>query len=481
MAIRDRLLQAANALLGVSTYQRPPAEGMPRIDSQQVDDIRKWMGGNLQPLPTTKLQWYLDDLDYAQHAADNGMMRPCAQLSAAMHRDGTLQGLRNSRTKGLIRLPKRFYGDSEICETLRAKNGSRSVFDEMVPGTELALLDGDYLDLGIAVGEMLDVPGRSFPVFCRLEPEFLQYRWNENRWYYLSNAGALPITPGDGRWVLHTGGRLTPWRSGLWPALGRAFINKEHAMRYRSNYCAKLANPARLAYAPAGATEGQRLGFFQKILAWGTNTVLELPPGYDAKILESNGRGWEVFQRQIDSSELEYMICIAGQILTTKGGTGFDGQDNAEAIRQDLIQGDGDALSYTVNTQILPQFVLRHFGLDALLDSDRATCIEWDTGSGVDKERETRTLGQSADAIARLTVALAPYDLQVNVPELATRYAIPTLPGAVLAVAMPTESAGQAGAGELKTEPVAPATPAADKVGMADGQDKDLEDEEDVA
>ncbi len=460
--------------MGVSTYQ--PAAPMAGVTDAQIETIRENLnGGNIQPLPNTKLRWYLEDLETAQRDADQGFMKPVGQLCRAMRRDGFLQGLIASRTKGLLRLPKRFYGDQDIADVLVSRNGTRGVFDEMLPPAELGLLDADGFEAGIGVGEFLPVKGRSYPVFCRLDPEFLQYRPVENRWYFQSVAGALPITPGDGRWVLHVpGGRINPQASGLWPGLGSAFINKEHAKMYRANYCAKLANPARIAQAPTGATEGQRLGFFQKLLMWGVNTVIELPPGWEAKLLESNGRGWEVFQRQIDTSDKEYCIAIAGQLLTTEGGTGFDGQDNAEAIRQDLIQGDGMAMSHTVTTQMLPQFVLSHYGEDALY---HPTVVEWDTGSGEDKERETRMLSQSADAIARLTVALAPYGKRVNVEELAVRFAIPCLDGAVVVPLLPAESAGTAGAGELKTAPATadsrPTTPAPPP--SSEGDDVDLD------
>lgn len=424
MAIMSRLKGAVDALLGVSAYQNAPPSAT--VDPVNEREIRESVGGNIQSQLRTKLRWYLEDLERAQVSADTGDLRLAAQLHKAMRRDGTYKGLMRSRTKGLIRLPKRYYGDDAVTNELKARNGTRSVFDEMCPPSELQLMDQDGISLGISVGELVPVKGRDYPVLTRLEPEFLQYRWSENRWYFLSLAGALPITPGDGRWVLHVpGGRLTPWASGDWPALGRAFINKDHAMQYRANYVAKLANPARLAYAPAGATEGQRTGFFKKLLAWGVNSAFELPPGWDAKLLESNGRGWEVFQRQIDTSDKEFMITLAGQIVTTTGGSGFSNADVPAAIRQDLIQGDGEELAYTVNTQILPSFIVARWGIDALT---RATIVEWDTGTPSDKEKETRVMGQASDAIERLTKSLRPYKLEVDIAEVTTRFGIPVKP-----------------------------------------------------
>lgn len=445
MAFVDRLQGALEALLGISAYEKPAPYQVP-LDT--VAEIREAIGGQIQALPQTRLRWYLEDLEAAQSQADQGYMRLAAQLCRSMNRDGTIKGLLRSRTKGLVRLPKRFFGDERVGNDLRSLNGSRSVFDEMCPPSELQLLDGDGIKLGIGVAELVPVRGREYPVLVRLQPEYLYYRWNENRWYFQSLAGLEPIIPGNGRWVLHIpGGRQHPWESGEWYALGRNFINKEHALSYRANYVAKLANPARLAYAPAGATEAQRIGFFQKVLAWGVNTVLELPPGWDSKILETNGRGYEVFTQQIEHADRESMICLAGQILTTQGGTGFDGQDVAQAIRQDLIQSDGEELAYTVNTQIIPQYSVARYGEEAL---NRATALTWDTGTPTDKEKETRILMQAADAIARLNAALAPYDRSVSVGEVAERFAVPTQEGAMRAEKLVKQ--GVQGAEEVEME-----------------------------
>jgi hypothetical protein len=429
MGVRAQLRDRVAALLGVSAYQ-PQKQGYgPELDDRIVEEIREALGGQLQPVPTTKLRWYLADLERAQSQADAGDLMMAAQLHRAMRRDGVLAGLLGTRAGGLVRLPKRFYGDATIAEDLRAKNGSRSVFDEMFPPSELTQLASDGTSIGIGVAELVPVEGRDYPVMIRLDPEYLRYRWTENRWYFSSVAGLLPITPGDGRWILHTpGARMSPWNAGLWPALGRSFINKEHAMLHRSNYSAKLANPARAAFAPPGASEPQRKNFIQKLIAWGVNTVFEMPPGWDVKIIESNGVGNEVFQKEIDTSDLEFMVAIAGQLVTTTGGTGFANADIHRRIREDLIKSDGDALAYTINTQGIPQYIVAKYG-DAALDS-RWTSVEWDTSTPKELEAEARTLLSVAQAIGQLAEVLRGVDRRLNIDELATRFAIPLAPAA---------------------------------------------------
>lgn len=427
MALRDRLVNAARELLGVSSYSVPATnlwrQSVVDLDDPNVKKIREALGGNLQMLPTTVTRWYLEDLETCQSLADTGDMSRIGQLCRTFRRDGLIGGLMSTRTSGLVALPKRFRGHQPAVDALTSDNGSRALFDEMFPPSECALMAEDGIGCGVAVAELLPVVGRDYPVMVRLAPEFLRYRWNAGMWFYQSVAGMLPIYPGDGRWILHTpGGRVTPWQSGHWMALGRAYINKEHALLHRSNYSAKLANPARYAKSPPGSTEDQRVGFLASLIAWGINTVFELPAGWDVGLLESNGRGWEVFGKEVDTSDLETMITLAGQVVTVTGGTGFSNADIHKTIRADLIKQTGDALAYTLNTQGIAPWQAQTYGVATLNDLAR---VSWDTAPPEDQKAEADTLTAVGAAIEALRRVLAEDGKTLDVDAIAQRFGLP--------------------------------------------------------
>lgn len=471
--------QISSILLGRSAYQRPPIAGYD-LDSPEVEQLRRDLGGQLSIPSYTQTRWFLSDLEAAEISADAGILAGAARLMRAARKDGIVSGVLSTRTGGLVRLPKKFRGDAELIKQLEVGHNSvRSVFDEMFPSTELALLAADGLLLGVGVGELVPVEGRDFPVFVRLDPEFLVYRWNENRWYYQSAVGFLPITPGDGRWILHCpGGRIAPWQHGIWRAVGQAYIRKQHASLHKDAWEAKLANPARVAYAPQGSTEAQKQSMFRKVMAWGVNTVFGLTPGYEVKLLESNGRGYESFEQTIKDQNEEIKISIAGQTVTVDGGAGFQNSDVHKTIRADLIQETAEGLAYTVNTQGIPVYAISVVGLENALT--RMVIVEWDVTPPKDRNSEAQSMVTVASAIKTLTEALAAHGLQLNAPVLCSRYSVP--------IVGDTDGDGIADSGGLVDAPSAQQQPARPQLSVVvdnenedDLDDYDDEDELDEA
>lgn len=418
---------ATAALLGRSTYQAPPKSTMFDLDSSFVQRIRRTMNGQLTMASRSRPRWFLADLELAEAYADNGVLELAASLMQTARKDGVLSGVLSTRTGGLVRLPRRFVGDPEISRMLDVGGDStRSLFDEMFPAQELSLMAADGVLLGVAVGELLPVEGREHPVLVRLDPRYLRYNWAENRWLYSSIAGLIPITPGDGQWILHTpGGRIAPWNNALWRAVGKAIIRKEHANLHKDNWEAKLANPARVAVAPSGASELQSDSWFRQVMAWGVNSVFAMKPGFDVRLLESNGRGWECFRRTIEDQNTEMIIAVAGQTVTTDGGAGFQNSDIHKTIRADLIKETADALAHTLNTQGIPVFISIMFGVEAI--EDMACVMHWDVTPPKDRNSEAQSLVTLGQAMQQLGDAMHARGIELDVSALCERYGIPVV------------------------------------------------------
>lgn len=409
-----RLKEYAKRLLGESSYEAPDPK-----EEEAAEKLREQLGGNISRRVQTPMRWYLHQLEIAREQADQGRLTDAAKLWRAIRSDGVVSGLLSTCTDGLVRLPRTYAGDDSQVAALR------DIFDLQFPPTELALIAADGRGLGVGVGELVPVEGRDYPVLVRLEPEWLSYDWRKNQWYYAVEGGKLPVIPGNGRWVLHVaGGRVNPWQHGLWYALGDAWIPKTHAKSYRSNWESKLANPARVAVSPSGASEEQSQSWFERVMAWGVNTVFGLKPGYDVKLLESNGRGYEAFGETIKTANEEIIIALAGQLVTTTGGAGFANADIHKSIRADIIKAIADSLAHTVNTQCLPQWIVTHFGIEAL---EHRVTVSWDVAPPKDREAEGRALMSLGQGMAALAATLSAYGRDIDIDTLLSTHGIPSV------------------------------------------------------
>jgi hypothetical protein len=174
VSLSGKIASYARELMGISAYQADPV-GAQRLDDKIVETMREAAGGQLQPPSITQQKWLLADLERCSYLADQGDMALIGALWNSMSRDGLINGLGETRTSGLVALPKRWFGDPKLIEELSTDTDSRSVFDEMCPAVELAMLAADELVCGVAVAELVPVPGRSYPVLVRLDPSFLFY------------------------------------------------------------------------------------------------------------------------------------------------------------------------------------------------------------------------------------------------------------------------------------------------------------------
>jgi hypothetical protein len=238
-----------DVLLARSGYVGKPGANWPKIDDPFIERGRAAMGGHLSLRPQFVTDWLLQDRKLAMQDASNGDLYRAALLWKSVLSDGVFSGVFNLRCAGIVTLPRKFRGNTEYVAQLQEGHESvQSVYDAMVPPDQSKLMIQDGIGLGVAVGELLKVPGRSYPVLRRLPPEGLVYRWSSNmgNWFYRSQSGGLlPIIKGDGNWVLWepAGVDAAPWERGTWYAASRAYVLKENAALCSGNLERGMANP----------------------------------------------------------------------------------------------------------------------------------------------------------------------------------------------------------------------------------------------
>lgn len=421
MARAARYMRAA--LVGAAVaVPAPPAlpvaaGAAPTTQTRPVDQDRK-KKKRTSPQAHAQCRWLQKDVEDAQRAAAQGNLAPYGRLYRALARDGMLLGLMGTRSNGLVRLPKRFSGYAAGVAYLEGSKGKRGRFSQHFPNSEIGKLARDGFVCGYGVAEFVETC--SGLMLVRLDPEHVMYRWYEDSWWYRSAQGLIQIVPGDGRWVLYTpGGRQDPWEWGALPSLARAYISKEHALFYRENWNSKLAHPARVAVSPQGGSEAQKQSWFRAVMAWGMNTVFGLTPGYDVKLLESNGRGYESFKETIADSNTEFMVSVAGQVVTVTGGTGFANANIHATIRGDLIEGDGMSLAECLCEQALPHVLV------GICPEGESVHFEWDTRPPQNRKEDAEALSAGAQAITDIVTSLSAHGITVDVRALAQRYGVP--------------------------------------------------------
>lgn len=361
-------------------------------------------------------RWTPLDQDTALHQAEQGTLLRLAQLLDAMKRDGLIRGIMETRTLGLIRLPVQYTGDPWLVSLLRgaeARYDAEGVevapaqpgaWSAMMPQSELAALLWDGIMAGVGVGEL--VPrGDEPPVLRHLDLHWVTYQHASDTWHYQTTAGRVLIEPGNGRWVLFTPyGRDRPWIRGAWWSCALPWISKFNATMDRMRWQNQLADPLKVIMAGPGADEKHRrslLDFVRNV--WRRAAGLVTPPGYTADLVESNGRGYEVYKEAEERADIEIQVALDAQTTMTTGSSGFSSgnvwRDRAAA----MIAGIAEALSTTIHQQVTGPWAARWHA-----SPGRAPVGKWDLRSPEQRTAEAESLAKLAAGVTAMDAALAP-------------------------------------------------------------------------
>jgi hypothetical protein len=363
-----------------------------------------------EPSVRNWLTWTPARVKLADRQADSGSLRLAAELCDAMMADDRVQGCLNVRARGLLSLDLSFEKGpgsrkSRAVKFLEAQED----WDETYPIEQLGQLNLWGIFLGVGLGQNLwterdNKAARFIPKLDTWHPRHLRYDALHDQWYLLTqNSGEIPITPGDGKWILYTpGGVKRPWSHGVWRAVARWWLLKQYAMddwglqgqNAAGTKTVTTGQPPTVADGKGDVRRENRQQLADDINEMAKGGTLVLPPGFDFKVVSQAVNSYESYRAQIDCANTGIAVAINGQNLTTEvSGGSFAAAEVHKAIAGVLLASDASTLATCIHDQALVWWSVYNLG-----DKSHAPWPLWDTTPPADLVLMTQVWNNAADA-----------------------------------------------------------------------------------
>jgi hypothetical protein len=368
------------------------------------------------------LRWTPADRERVLSQCEAGDLYALGLFLDAMHADGTVWGI--MRTRGaLLRLPIQYRGDPLLTEWLRGADpvfdsttgdlvrpGHESDFARMFPMSELGaiLWDGDLGGLGI--GEFVpDENGQ--PRLRHLDVHWLRYDWSLQAYVYASPFETYIVRPGDGRWFLYAPyGMRRPWSRAPWLPCALPVIAKQHAVLDRMRWQGDLADALKLIQLDKDRVdvEGENMRRFARD-DWKRSPHLVLRTDEKASLVESSGRGFEVYTQAEHSADIEIARTLAGQTATSGDGAGGLGNkgDVWSDIQASITGESAEQLAAAIHDQALKPYARARRRAPYIW-------IKWDCRSPQQRAADAKALADHADGIAKANDVYRAYGQRVD-------------------------------------------------------------------
>lgn len=406
------------------------------LSQRTPQEVRDERNGRLAQFKAPVIDIYAEDITEAMELLSTGDYREAARIAQYCQSDGWCGGVLESFCASISRLPRKFEGDDTIKKALMLgysgiKGDPRSLFDAIVRPSEVNSSLKDMLQLGTVIGELLWYDNLDFPIFARLDPQFLRQDRYTNTWTYRVAGELLEVRPGDGRWVLLTpGGAAEPWLGGIWASTGRDVARKTEAALNLDAWLRKHASPIRVGQTTQGSTPTDAAELLEALIEWsGVNTSCVLPPGWTLDLKETNGRGFESYIQTIKLANESLTVGIVGQTMSTTGGEGFSNGDVGLSILADRTVRYANEFANGMTEQVLPYVVARKWGSATRRVAMRLVTEKPKEAQAVATAMQTAatTASMLIDTYQKATAL----GLSIPVPDLAevfNQLGVPTLP-----------------------------------------------------
>jgi len=402
--------------------------------------------------------WTLEAIRGARDAQMAGNMREPAKLAESLRTDDELFAAYVNRLAPARGLPVRLEAASDTTRAQAIRDEGEGLFGKRGVGVTqdvVADLNGDLANHGFAVGVNDWAPredGSRVDVLHRCWP-MGEVRWNAHERTletYTEGGAIVPITHGDGRWVVYSGHELHPWtkEAAILPAAlvwaARAYANRAWSSGANTHGNAKVIGtmPEGVALQDdAGALTSEAAAFIALLrdVASLDAPVGIKPFGAALDYLTDNGQAWQIFDDLVKAKDRAANRIYLGQdVAKATGGSQRLSVEQLFGVRNDVVEGDLRVLERGILTGIIEPWAAVNFG-DSLLAPRRIYLVP-----DADEDARRAAVATQHEAFNRAVAAYRDngFDVtQAYLDALAEDYGV-TAPRLAVTAATPTPPAG---------------------------------------
>lgn len=364
------------------------------------------------PNVTVQSGWSVSDVRSAIIDLSAGLFDAPSQLYDAIAGDSRVQSALRSRSGGLLGRTVRFRVPDRLKDDKTAQHCKRA-FERHWPQMSAEPALGEMVEVGGGIGfafnQLVWDTGSPIwkPYLLPFNTRFSYFHWLYRIYVAVTQDGQVPITPGDGHWVLHAPyGSYRGWMRGALRALAQWWLARNYALRDWARYCERHGFPILLFDTPFGADPDDISAGQAQLQGLGQESILQVPGSvdvtkfgkYDLRYLEPKDENWQAFKDLISQCNDEITLALLGQNLTSQVKEGSFAAARVHAdVRQAIIEADARALAKTVYLQIARPFAALNFG-----DAKYAPLIEWDVRADEDLKTKAQTFQSFSSALQQL-------------------------------------------------------------------------------
>lgn len=363
------------------------------------------------PQVTTQTHWTWPMVNATLDDLRVGIFDRPSQLVEAVLWDARVQAAMGSRTGGLLGRPVKIEPATNArVRGSRAAQECMEAWADAWPTISNEASMAQMHSWGVmmfSLSQLLwDTSGKVWvPHVVPYHPRYTYYQFVFRKLIAITLDGQIPVTPGDGQWVLHSPyGVHRGFMRGALPALAQPWIQRRLTYRDTARYTERHGFPVWRAKVPAAADPAQIAALRNALSNAGQESVLELPQGvdgvnsYDVDYLEASDSTWEAFVEAIKLCDADITLALLGQNLTTEVKEGSFAAARVHGdVRQAFIEFDNRSMAETIYTQIARPFAQLNFG-----DPDLAPWTSRDIMPYEDNATTAQTFSSFATAIKSL-------------------------------------------------------------------------------